>query len=472
MGNQTRGARQGFECPDHRHPAREEAQSSGPFVATLGESGSTADSESRSLVQQLDEVASTGARDERDAARPSDDPRTSAGSDLASPLQFSARILVAEDDAERRAYYVHLLRTAGFDVLPMSDGAQALLTARGLAPDLVLTNIELPELSGIELARVLRSDESTRDLPVILLATATTEEECLTALDAGADDCLTSPFSARELLARIRAHLKLSRMRREAAKVLKDLYQTSELARVRAEAASRAKSDFLAVMSHELRTPLNAISGYVQLLEMGTFGEISDTQRSVLGRIDRSQRHLLRLINDVLNLARVESGRVEYTLEAVPVADVISNVLPMVEPQLLTKGLDRTVDVPKSLVVWADREKTQQVLLNLLANAVKFTPTGGSVRVDAQRNGDDGYIELRVSDTGPGIPEDKCLAVFEPFVQVDASRTRQASGTGLGLAISRDLARGMGGDLRLQSVVGRGSTFSLVLPEAVEEGTT
>ena len=420
-------------------------------------------------VQELIESAGSGDSIAGLDGPVADDADVASGPDLSSPLELSARVLVAESDPEVRAFYVHLLRTAGFDVLPFGGGEQALLAARGLAPDLILTNIALLEFDGIALVRMLRAEEGTRDLPVVLLSSKTDEEECVLGLDAGADDCLVSPFSARQLLARVRAHLNLSRMRREAAKVLKDLYQTSEIARVRAEAASRAKSDFLAVMSHELRTPLNAISGYVQLLEMGAFGEISDTQRDVLGRIDRSQRHLLRLINDVLNLARVESGQVEYALEAVPVVDVISNVLPMVEPQLMTKGLDRAVEVPKTLKVWADREKTQQVLLNLLANAVKFTPTGGSIRVDARRNGEKNFVELRVTDTGPGIPEDKRQAVFEPFVQVDSSRTRQASGTGLGLAISRDLARGMGGDLRLTSEVGLGSTFSLLLPEAPEE---
>jgi signal transduction histidine kinase len=199
---------------------------------------------------------------------------------------------------------------------------------------------------------------------------------------------------------------------------------------------------------------------------MEAYGPITNEQREVLGRIDRSQRHLLRLINDVLNLARVEAGHVDYSLEAVPVSELVSGVMPMIEPQLLHKGLARSVDVPTSLAVWADREKTQQVLLNLLANAVKFTPPGGSVRVDAGMDAANGRVALRVSDTGPGIPEEKQQAIFEPFVQVDTSRTRQASGTGLGLAISRHLARGMGGDLALESQLGRGSTFALLLPEA------
>jgi PAS domain S-box-containing protein len=245
------------------------------------------------------------------------------------------------------------------------------------------------------------------------------------------------------------------------------LARTAELERQRAaaEEANRAKSQFLATMSHELRTPLNAIGGYVQLLELGVRGPITAEQREDLGRIQRAQRHLLRLINDVLNLARIESGRVDYRVEAVPLAEVVASVLPMVEPQMDAKRLACVVNVSADLVARADREKVQQVVLNLLTNALKFTPPGGTITVDAARQGDvPGAVLLRVHDTGIGIPADKLQSVFEPFVQVDVSLRGRAEGTGLGLAISRDLARGMGGDLTAESVLGGSSTFVLSLP--------
>ncbi|HEU4454691.1 MAG TPA: PAS domain-containing sensor histidine kinase [Longimicrobium sp.] len=246
------------------------------------------------------------------------------------------------------------------------------------------------------------------------------------------------------------------------------LERSDELERQRAaaEEANRAKSSFLAVMSHELRTPLNAIAGYVQLLEMGIHGPVTEAQREALSRIGRSQQHLLRLINDVLNLARIESGRVEYVLEEVDVAELFASVTPMVEPQAAAKELEFAVNAGAG-AVRADREKVQQILINLLGNAIKFTPEGGRVSLDAATRADaPGIVFLRVADTGIGIPEEKQASVFEPFVQVDMSRTRRSEGTGLGLAISRDLARGMGGDLRVRSVEGRGSTFTLALPAA------
>ena len=247
------------------------------------------------------------------------------------------------------------------------------------------------------------------------------------------------------------------------------LERSEELQRLRAVAdeANRAKSVFLTMMSHELRTPLNAIGGYVQLLEMGIHGPVTEAQADALGRITRGQRHLLRLINDVLNLARIESGRVEYDIKRCVLRDVVDAVLPLVEPQLLARKLRHQVDVSPGLAAYADRDKLQQVLLNLLSNAAKFTGAGGCVMVsglidDAQPE----RVYLRVTDTGIGIPADRLQHVFEHFVQVDDSHARRSEGTGLGLAISRDLARGMGGDLTVTSEADVGSSFTIALPRA------
>jgi signal transduction histidine kinase len=240
--------------------------------------------------------------------------------------------------------------------------------------------------------------------------------------------------------------------------------QALELEREReaANEANRAKSVFLANMSHELRTPLNAIGGYVQLIVMGVHGPITHEQQEALERVDRSQRHLLRLINDLLNLSRIEAGHVDYVAERVSLPEMLQSVLPMVGPQMAAKALRSEDDVP-DLVARADREKVRQIVLNLLTNAVKFTPDGGTIRMSADEEND--RVLLHVSDTGIGIPADMIERVFEPFVQVNLRPSRISEGTGLGLAISRDLARGMGGELRLQSTLGVGSTFTLELPE-------
>ena len=248
----------------------------------------------------------------------------------------------------------------------------------------------------------------------------------------------------------------------DASKQLQVLNADLQKQRAAADEANLAKSNFLAVMSHELRTPLNAIGGYVQLLSMGVHGPVNGEQQEALDRIDRSQRHLLRLINDVLNLSRIEAGRVDYEVRKVPLSEVVRSVMPMIEPQVDAKHISLETSVPPQLEALADRDKVQQILLNLLTNAIKFTPVGGTICVEGL--GEPANVLLRVIDTGVGIPGEMLEKIFEPFIQVDASRSRATEGTGLGLAISRDLARGMGGDLSVQSTVGEGSSFQLSLP--------
>ena len=322
-----------------------------------------------------------------------------------------------------------------------------------------------------------REAVQARSRAEMAVAEARHAESLAVALDAvrgQVERTLTEAETARGLLEEVNAQLQVQAGEMEAQAVEMEM-QAEELqhanasldqARREAVAANKAKSEFLAIMSHELRTPLNAIGGYAQLVSLGLYGPVSDEQHLALQRIDRSQRHLLGLINDILNLARIEAGRVEYRIEAVPVAETLSDLDPMIAPQIEAKGMTYAVDVADpALAAEADREKVQQVLLNLISNAVKFTDRGGTIRVEASsRAGAPDQIEIRVSDTGIGIPCEKLPLIFDPFVQVDGSHSREGQGTGLGLAISRDLARGMHGDVEVTSVAGKGSTFKLMLP--------
>ncbi|HEX2208899.1 MAG TPA: PAS domain-containing protein [Longimicrobium sp.] len=244
------------------------------------------------------------------------------------------------------------------------------------------------------------------------------------------------------------------------------LFEAEHAARAEAERANRAKSEFLAVMSHELRTPLNAIGGYAELMEMGIRGPITAQQREDLHRVQQSQRHLLGLINEVLNYARLETGSVHYDVADVRIRDAVAGAEALVSPQAQTRQLALVVQpCAPELAVRADPEKVRQILVNLLSNAVKFTDRGGRVEVLCDETAAD-RVHVLVRDTGIGIPAEELERIFEPFVQVRADLTRTAEGTGLGLAISRDLARGMGGDLTAESTVGAGSTFTLTLPRA------
>ena len=255
--------------------------------------------------------------------------------------------------------------------------------------------------------------------------------------------------------------------RRRADEERERLLHDAEVARAEAEAANRTKSEFLAVMSHELRTPLNAIGGYAELIEMGVRGPVTEAQLSDLRRIQASQRHLLGLINEVLNYARLETGSVHYDITEVPVEPALRAAEALVDPQAHAKGLEIEVsDCPADLAVRADAEKLRQILVNLLSNAVKFTDHG---TIELACGVDGGQVVVRVRDTGIGIPPEKLDEVFEPFVQVRSDLTRTAEGTGLGLAISRDRARAMRGDLTVESTPGVGSTLTLTLPRNTAE---
>jgi PAS domain S-box-containing protein len=238
---------------------------------------------------------------------------------------------------------------------------------------------------------------------------------------------------------------------------------TANRARDQAEQANRVKMDFLGVMSHELRTPLNAIAGYAELLKIGVHGPLTSKQEQDVDRILRSERSLLALINDILNYAKLEAGHVDIRFGSIEVQDTLLDIEAAVLPQLEAKGLVYRTNLCPARVR-GDADKFRQIVLNLLSNAIKFTEAGGSISLSCTT--DDKIVKIEVSDTGKGIPRDRLDAIFDPFVQVDKNLTRENEGTGLGLAISRDLAQLMHGELTVQSEMGKGSTFTLRLPDA------
>ena len=297
----------------------------------------------------------------------------------------------------------------------------------------------------------------------------------LTALRDGSGKLLGFSKVTRDLTAR-----------RAADEELAAASQAAQLARVAAERASRAKSEFLATMSHEIRTPINAILGYHELLDIEVQGQLTNGQRTYLNRAMASGRHLLALVDEVLDFSRLEADRTAVSRDAFRLGHIIGGALELVSPQARARGLelvDSASGNASAVLAWGDEGRARQVLINLLSNAIKFTEPrngqAGRITVsagmaqqpspDAELTGEGPWAYVRVEDTGRGIAGDQLRAIFEPFVQGDMALTRTHGGTGLGLAISRRLARLMGGDLTARSEVGAGSDFVLWLPAAPGE---
>jgi PAS domain S-box-containing protein len=243
-----------------------------------------------------------------------------------------------------------------------------------------------------------------------------------------------------------------------------------QAARDSAEAASRAKSQFLAVISHELRTPLTAVIGYSDLLETGVLGELQEAQKQPLARIRHSAWHLVALIDEILSFSKAEAGKEQVRLQETDAADVVDSVVSLLEPEASRRGVRLNGHVTAPVRVITDSGKLRQIVMNLVGNAVKFTDHGEvNVLLEAR---DGGTVTIRVRDTGPGIPSDQLERIFEPFTQCDQGLTREKGGAGLGLAVSRRLARLLGGDVYVESVPGRGSTFTVTLPARPADDAT
>lgn len=313
--------------------------------------------------------------------------------------------------------------------------------------------------------------DSGQMIPCILVAEALEAEQAIELLKLGITDCVLKSRLLRlpTVLARSLHELQQHRQQEAALAQVHQLEQalrdcTQQLAQEKSssEAASRAKGEFLATISHELRTPLTGILGFSDLLSKQLFGPLNEKQQQYIDSIATCGQHLLELINDLLDLSKIEAGKEELTLEPLLIDEICQACMSLVQERAQQRGLQLFTEVATDIVTCtADQRRLKQILFNLLSNAVKFTETGW-VKLQVTQTQDE--ILFSVIDTGIGIAEEHQSLLFEPFQQIDSGLDRMYEGTGLGLALSRRLARLHGGDITLRSQLGHGSCFTVQLP--------
>ncbi|MBB3118740.1 ATP-binding protein [Pseudoduganella violacea] len=371
------------------------------------------------------------------------------------PAPGTARILIADDNADMRSYLVRLLRQH-WQVHSVANGQEALAAARSQRPDLILSDVMMPQLDGFGLIQALRADQALQDIPVMLLSARAGEEARIEGMNAGADDYLVKPFSARELLTRAESQLLRGRQRAGERAEAERLAQ----ARREAEIASRAKDEFLAMLSHELRNPLSPILSATQLMRLKGVPHIEKE----LAVIERQSQHLVGLVDDLLDVARITQGKIELRRERCELSALITRALETVAAQVQERHHQLVLSVPpRGLVVNADPLRLTQVFSNLLTNAVKYTNNGGRIEVCAVA--EEGWAVVRISDNGIGIAPDMLSRLFGKFVQERQALDRSRGGLGLGLAIVHSFVELHGGSIAAHSAgLGQGSMFELRLP--------
>ncbi len=363
------------------------------------------------------------------------------------------------DDSQLEAQVAARLLSAQHTVQTFQDGASVLeLFSTGLRPDVLVLDWHMPDTSGLDVCRFLRQRYDPASLPILVLTGAGGDEETVEGLHAGANDFVAKTSSSEEFQARVRTLLRV--------RVLHERVRRAELAaqhaRQSAEEANQAKDAFMATVSHELRTPLNSIIGWAHLLKESEPDE--ETLRRGLETIERNARIQVQLIEDILDTTRAMSGKLQLELKPIDFADVVNAALEVLKPSMDAKGVDIRCDL-SAAATWVngDADRLQQAVWNLLSNATKFTPRGGSIRVTLTSTV--GELTLAIADSGKGISPEFLPHVFDRFRQQDASASRRHAGLGLGLALVRNLVAAHGGQVTASSEgEGRGATFCIRLP--------
>ena len=387
-------------------------------------------------------------------------------------MQEAAGILVVEDEAGSRLTLSGILEDAGYEVTGVEKGAEALEVIKDGNFNVIIADIKLPDVGGMSILELAK--EINPDVAVIIMTGYASIETAVNAVNEGAYAYFVKPINMDEMKTTIVNALRQQRLSRQNKRLVDDLQRSNKLlfeANRQLRAATEAKSIFLAHMSHELRTPLNAINGFSDLLLGGVAGEINNQQRQCLEDILSSGKHLLSLINDILDLSKVEAGKMDIRPESLRLADVVDDAVTTVKPMLDDSRHELAISIAEDLPpVYGDRNRLKQILLNLLSNAIKFTPDGGKLYLETSGKGD--FCRVSMVDNGIGIRKEDQTCIFEPFTQLDTQPGERKQGTGLGLALTKQLVELLGGKIWVESEYGKGSQFNFIIPLAEKEAAS
>ncbi|MCJ7784113.1 MAG: hybrid sensor histidine kinase/response regulator, partial [Desulfobacterales bacterium] len=371
------------------------------------------------------------------------------------------RILVVDDEKPIRDFlFEALTQIGGFSVEMAENGEEALKKIEKENFDLVLTDMKMPKMDGLKLITEIAKFKP--ETLMVLLTGYGSIDSALEAMKRGASDYLTKPINLDEMMLRLRKVME----ERQRFISLKDYAAELERANQELRKIDEMKSEFVSVASHELRTPLSAIKNAVQLMLQGRTGEINENQAKFLSLAERNINRLTSILNSLLDLSRIESGKISIKFEELDLRSSIEFILSSLKSQADGKSIQLNMETPGELPsVYGDREKIEQILTNLVGNAIKFTPEGGAISVSAKPFKEEEHmVAISVRDSGIGIPEDQLDRIFEKFHQVEDSLRRSIAGTGLGLPITKGLVEAHHGRIWVESEVGKGSTFTFTLP--------
>lgn len=371
--------------------------------------------------------------------------KTAAPARSRQPDPASAVVLIVDDYRDNLQVLARNLEAAGFEVALAANGDEALTTAENLLPDLILLDIIMPGLDGLEVCRKLKTSPATQDIPVIFLTAKAGDEEIVAGFDAGAVDYLTKPFNPAELLARVRTHVALRQTRAAL------------------ERANADKTRFFSIIAHDLKSPLYGITGLLDATLEGIEEATREQVQEDLGVINEAAGNLLVLLNNLLNWSRLQNGTMPFQPVALNLGEVVNGIISLYTGRAREKNLRLSASVAEGTTLEADADMLQTILRNLVGNALKYTRDGGQVTVRASAAG--GQVELVVADEGIGISPTNLEKLFSLHTSFTTQGTRMEEGTGLGLLLVRDLVHRHGGTITVESAVGLGTTVIVTLPE-------